>query len=552
MSSTSTNTSSKKRLSLNRIFSLTSGTMLILFLALMWLTYSSLLGFKTLLGDIADKSLPNIVFSSKLYGESSRLLEATQQLSKSNSDASKRVAEEKVNRYLEQLKGISEQYFKNAFLDVQLDIISLEIAEFTALIKNHLLINQQIKEKEKAIHQLFTLALGIESNSKEKIISNHGYLWSLQLAQTIANVSRSVNMNRLQEVRGLFRQFNSDFELLRQYAQLENDSTQKLKLTNNLAGLIIQDDGLLPLKIKQLRIAGRVIGRENFVYNLIQDFSRLLENSAQGMQSQISQKMALTINKAETETAAVGLALIAGVIFLIILIVFIQKSIMSRLEVLTLMVKGKIKGENIARSLTGNDEITDLANSFVLFSETIEKQNVKLEQMSLSDGLTNIANRRALDIRLLHDIELSVRNKSHVSVLLMDVDFFKLYNDNYGHAAGDDCLKIIAEILKQALKRSSDFVARYGGEEFVCVLPSTDLEGAVAIAERILHSIRQAKIEHKFSAISNSITLSIGIAGSSPERILLPEQVLNQADKALYKAKRTGRNQYHIELEEKG
>ena len=536
--------SRKHRISLNRIFSITSGGMLLLFLILTWLIYSSLMGFKTLLDDIADESLPNIVFSSKLYGESSRLLEATQQLSKSNSDASKRLAEEKVEQYLAQLKRISEQYFKNEFLDVQLNIISLEIAEFTALIKKNLLINQQISEKEKAIYRLFTLSLAFESNVNDFGQTKENSFWAMQLSKTIVNVSRSINMNRLQEVRDLFRQFNTDLELLRQHAQQETNSSQKLKLTNNLAQLIVQEEGLLPLKILQLRTAGRAIGRENFVHNLIQDFGRLLEYSAKETEEKITKKMAATINKAESETSIIGVALIVGVIFLIVLIIFIQKNIMARLDMLNTMVKGKIKGQVMSANLKGNDEITDIANSFVLFSETIEQQNVKLEQMSLSDGLTNIANRRALDIRLLHDIELSIRKKSYVAVLLMDVDFFKLYNDNYGHAAGDECLKVIAHTIKHALKRNSDFIARYGGEEFVCVLPDTDLQGAEDIAQQILQSVRDSKVQHKMSAISDVVTLSIGIAVSGPDKVLMPEQLLNQSDKALYLAKSKGRNQY--------
>lgn len=540
----------KKRISLNRIFSAAAVGILILFLLLAWLIYSSLISFKVLLNDVAEESLPNIVTSSKLYGESSRLLEATEQLSKSSSEAAKRLAEQRISRYLSQLKRISEQNYHSEFLSIQLETINLEIADFTALIKESLILNQQISDKEKAIYRLFTLSLAFESDATNQTQSRDNYIWSMQLSKTLVSVSRGLNMNRLQEVRGLFRQFNNDLDLLRNYAKQEDNASEKLKLTNNLAQLILHEDGLLPLKIKQLRIAGRVIGRENFVHNIIQDFARLLEYSAKETEAQITQKMAFTINRAETETSIIGLALVIGVIFLIVLILFIQKNIVSRLLVLNNLVKGKIKGEKVYSSLTGNDEITDLANSFMLFSDTIEQQNVKLEHMSLSDGLTNIANRRALDVRLLHDIELSVRKKSHVAVLLMDIDFFKLYNDNYGHAAGDECLKKIASVIKHSLKRSSDFVARYGGEEFACVLPDTELLGAAAIAEQLLHSIRDANVEHKFSKIGDSITLSIGVAVSGPERVLLPDQLLKQADKALYLAKSKGRNQYCISTNE--
>jgi len=214
------------------------------------------------------------------------------------------------------------------------------------------------------------------------------------------------------------------------------------------------------------------------------------------------------------------------------------------------LVKNRISGKESHAVLEGNDEITDLATNFSVFAQTIEDQRLKLEHMTLTDSLTQIANRRALDIRLHHDIELSVRKKSHVAVLLMDIDCFKLYNDNYGHAFGDECLKRIAKLLKGTLKRASDFVARYGGEEFVCVLPDTSKEGAEEMAELILKAIRSAKLEHRFSKVTNIVTLSIGIAVSGPEHILLPEKLLSRADKALYRAKNMGKNRYYSKTDD--
>jgi diguanylate cyclase (GGDEF)-like protein len=532
-----------RRISLIRVFSLTGSAILALFLLLCWLTFTSLLDFKTMFNDVAEKSLPDIVISSQLYAQSSRLLEATEQLSKSNSDAAKRLAEQQIAHYLEDLKNISKKRFQNEFLDLQLDIISVEISEFTTLIKQKLLINQQLKERENAIHKLHAVALALEPQlqTDDKIMAN--YQWSLQLSRTVTNVSRSLNMNRLQEVRQLFRQFNGDIALLRDYAQQGEHQNQKLKLTNNLAQLMLQDEGLLPLKILQLRIDGRVIGRENFVHNLIQDFARLLEYSANETEQKVTQQLAQTVKRTKTESSLIGLVLTGAIVLLIVMILFIQKHVIIRLQSLNNLVKSKIKGDDISSKIRGNDEITDLANTFTLFTQTIEEQQIKLEHMSLSDGLTGIANRRALDMRLLHDIELSIRKKSHVAILIMDIDCFKLYNDNYGHAAGDECLKIIASCIKNALKRSSDFVARYGGEEFVCVLPDTNLTGAKEIADDIMRSVQDKKVAHQHSTVTDFVTLSMGIAVSGPELVLLPDKLLSNADKALYIAKDNGKNQ---------
>ncbi|WP_340678444.1 diguanylate cyclase [Paraglaciecola sp.] len=533
-----------RRISLIRVFSLTASAIMTLFLLLCWLIYTSLLDFKAMFNDVAVHSLPDIVISSQLYGQSSRLLEATEQLSKSNSEVAKRLAEERISQYLHYLKGISQKRFQNEFIDLQLHNISLEIGEFSTLIKQKLLINQQLKEKESAINKLHTMALALEPQLQTDIQIMANYQWSLQLSRTVTSVNRSLNMDRLQEVRQLFRQFNTDVVLLREYAKRGEHQNQKLKLTNNLAQLILQDEGLLPLKILQLRIDGRVIGRENFVHNLIQDFARLLEFSAIETEQKVTKQLAKTINRTTTETTLIGLVLAGAIVLLVAMILFIQKHVIIRLQSLNNLVKSKINGDEISAKIRGNDEITDLANTFNLFSQTIEEQQVKLEHMSLSDGLTGIANRRSLDIRLLHDIELSIRKKSHVAILLMDIDCFKLYNDNYGHAAGDECLKIIATCIKSALKRSSDFVARYGGEEFVCVLPDTNLAGAKDIAMDIMRSVEEAKVLHHYSTVTDYITLSTGIAVSGPDLVLLPDKLLDKADKALYVAKDNGKNQF--------
>ena len=164
----------------------------------------------------------------------------------------------------------------------------------------------------------------------------------------------------------------------------------------------------------------------------------------------------------------------------------------------------------------------------------------------MSDGLTGIANRRALDIRLRHDIDLSVRQKSTVTILLMDIDCFKLYNDNYGHSAGDQCLKDVSKVICDSLNRDSDFVARYGGEEFVCVLPDTDIQGAQGVANNIIEKMKDVALPHQYSNVADYVTMSIGIATSQPSEVLTPETIVKRADTALYVAKSSDKNSYSL------
>lgn len=163
---------------------------------------------------------------------------------------------------------------------------------------------------------------------------------------------------------------------------------------------------------------------------------------------------------------------------------------------------------------------------------------------SLIDGLTEIANRRRLMEHLGLELRRAVRNRKYLSVIMIDIDFFKLFNDNYGHISGDECLKLVAENVHSRMKRPNDLVGRYGGEEFVCILPDTDFEGAEGMCQLLLDSIRQLEVPHKFSKVSDILTISIGCVSTIPTKVTAMEDLLKAADDALYESKHSGRNCY--------
>lgn len=179
----------------------------------------------------------------------------------------------------------------------------------------------------------------------------------------------------------------------------------------------------------------------------------------------------------------------------------------------------------------------------------LEEANRLLSHLSSHDGLTGILNRRSFDEILEREWNRCFREKKLLSIILIDVDYFKKYNDIYGHIAGDNCLKMIAKIIAKTVQRPSDYVARYGGEEFVVVLPRTDAEGAMKVAEQIRLNIKDLGIEHRGSSFSE-ITVSSGVAESEPcdgrncENNI--EEIIQRADRSLYMAKSLGRNQSHL------
>lgn len=176
------------------------------------------------------------------------------------------------------------------------------------------------------------------------------------------------------------------------------------------------------------------------------------------------------------------------------------------------------------------------------FTRKLEDANKILERMSVTDGLTGIANRRYFDEVIDHEWLRAARDGTSLSLILIDIDFFKLFNDTYGHQAGDDCLKKVAIALKDALKRPADIVARYGGEEFAAVLPETEMSGAFTLAETMRTNVVELNIPHKNSKAATHVTISLGVASAVPERSSSQSVLIAEADRSLYEAKKEGRN----------
>jgi diguanylate cyclase (GGDEF)-like protein len=168
-----------------------------------------------------------------------------------------------------------------------------------------------------------------------------------------------------------------------------------------------------------------------------------------------------------------------------------------------------------------------------------------LERLAAIDGLTNIYNRRKFDETLELEWKRSMRNNLPLSLIMSDVDHFKGYNDNYGHASGDDCLRMVSKRLKDMLQRPADFLARYGGEEFAVILPETDYNGAIYIATTLVTGIEDLKISYAHSPVAGHVTISIGVATSIPgKNCETPLHLIEAADSMLYVAKQNGRNQF--------
>jgi diguanylate cyclase (GGDEF)-like protein len=187
------------------------------------------------------------------------------------------------------------------------------------------------------------------------------------------------------------------------------------------------------------------------------------------------------------------------------------------------------------------DSQQQLENKVQERTVALAESNLKLRRLSMTDGLTDIANRRHFDDTLENEWKRAARSGQPLALAMLDIDWFKKYNDHYGHQAGDECLRLVAATLASSVSRTGDLVARYGGEEFVFIAPATNCQDAQALAQKVCEALHAQALPHELSAFG-CVTVSIGVAAMIPEEHAAANILVKAADEALYRAKEEGRN----------
>ncbi|WP_293332579.1 diguanylate cyclase [Microcoleus sp. CAWBG58] len=201
---------------------------------------------------------------------------------------------------------------------------------------------------------------------------------------------------------------------------------------------------------------------------------------------------------------------------------------------------------NLLRTHAAEQQLTVLNRQLQQQKRQLETVNRALQYLATYDSLTEVRNRRFFNDYMDAEWRRLAREEASLSLIMCDIDYFKLYNDTYGHQPGDECLRQVAQVLQKSVNRSADLVARYGGEEFAIVLPNTDIEGAACVAERIAQQVRDLQIPHAQSAVSEYVTLSLGVACCIPAPMSQPATLIAIADESLYRAKAAGRDRVSV------
>lgn len=501
--------------------------------------------FQEILSLLANETLPEVELSGQTYAKANNLNYLSERLINAKTQAFRRIAYEKIKDTISQINQIELEKNKDVYIRRQLTVISNEFYDLDLLVEQRIQFQKIVKSKTKEMYQLHESALAMK-NKRGLLDSENkkAVLWAIDFSELIAITGNALTLERLVEVRQLQKNMERRFELLLQESNfaVANSKDSPKKLTQQLQSVLFAEKGLFPSRIKELRSIGKSTGRGNFVSNLINDYSQQVQFSSIKLNRLVINEIDSTKIHIKEQTRIVTISAVLSVLFLIGVIYFLRVKIIKRLTLLSHNVLRRLAGKIVDLNLEGNDEISDIAESFNYFAEKVEEQKEKLQALSLTDGLTGIANRRALDKQLEQELRFAERHQSQVSILMIDIDSFKAYNDHYGHLAGDDSLKEVAKALVACQRRKIDFVARYGGEEFLFLLPDTPGSGARRIAELILKTILSLKIKHEWSSAGEYLSVSIGLSTYCHEENVSAVEIISRADRALFKAKEKGKN----------
>jgi len=520
-----------------RLFTFAQLAIILLFTVVTLVSLVRLADVRALLLSLTQESVPVISQTSQLNNQVQSLATLTTFLSVSNSSPEVSSAKRKIESIIDKINlNLINSDSGSQYLTKQLNTVYEEINELNVLVLKRIEQEESLKASFSRFYDIvFKLFVEGNINLEDKNITNN-LLKILLLAVQIDEQSR------LHELRKIEQDLVLKIELTQR--SLASSNIELRSTIELLEVLAVGENGLVNQKVESLRVAGRTRGRDSFVRNLIADVASNLE-----FQSQIINQTILDdTSKAAVKTSQqITLAIWAGIISVLItlaIIYFLYKRIVLRLLLLDSQVRTASVDSAATVNISGDDEIANLAKTFSVYLHKVRDQEKALLDMALTDPLTNIPNRRAFDKQIKAMIAQAQRNHWDLTVLLVDIDFFKPYNDHYGHNDGDACLRLVARQLNSVVLRNTDFCARFGGEEFVCLLPNTGANGAQEKAEALRLSIENMRIPHNKSAVGPVVTVSVGVATFPfiDNSNWTADIIIEQADKALYRAKADGRN----------
>ncbi|BFM50674.1 GGDEF domain-containing protein [Marinomonas sp. THO17] len=525
----------QQKLTLRKQFGLLILVVILLFIAVGYALQTKLDSTQQILHELTEQALPSMAEASERAILSTELFLAIEQFTQASNPASRRIADQEVQNKIKETANLVNQVDKGSTEVLKLKSLKDEVAQLTLLIDQKLNLAEQIQERLEHINQLQASSAQLFLGNDN--LKNSMLLWQLNFSTIIAKAYQSANSNQLTQLLNLEQDIQLLLDSMQAYAQKHPIYFSNLNTINTqLQQDLLSDQGLIRLRTDYLRVSGRSRGREHFIRNLIDDYSNVNEqiafNETANLKAEVTE---LADDLSMQKSWLVGAFMIFVVMIGIILLHY--QWVIHRLKRLTEKLSGM--STNHTKQQKSVDEIDELFLAFEDFSNTINIQTQRLESLSLTDSLTSVANRRAFDQRLRE----TLTHAQVLSILLIDVDYFKQFNDTYGHLKGDEALQKVASSLHQTLSGEACLFARYGGEEFVAILPNHNIADAKNKAQQAIQAIHECQIEHASSQVSDRISISLGLVTRQANQQTDADTLMRFADQALYYSKAQGRNQ---------
>ncbi len=521
-------------------------TILVVSLAgLSCLTLWSILHLSTTLNNLSESAIPAAEEGSMLVSLGQHLLYATEHLSGATSHPARRIASKDVNKTIISLtKIVDGETFQDDIITNNLSGLATTLEELDTLVAQRINVNIETKKATSDLYQFENVLIEYVELTRTKLkdptIATNFSKWASQAMSIISFSGNAGSLNILYKINKAEKSLLTELEKLENLsADLPDDLQAEVSLLEAKLGRItLSKKGLVKLLGEKIRISSQTAARANFTRSLVQEFEGVSSN----LFNTINQATANDIERLSEKVdqliwtflffSILGITAAFGVVY------YFRKNLTSRLLTLNRAILDKMEGQDVTIEVHGNDEITDMAHSFKYFADEVEARENKLLDLAAKDTLTGISNRRYFLEQGEKELSRSHRTETPVTFLMIDLDYFKNINDTYGHHVGDIVLKDFAKCTKKML-RDVDCFGRIGGEEFAVLLPNTSIEKGAHIAERIRKTTE--KLTWLIDEVNINCTVSIGFSASNNDNTSL-DDLMKQADNALYQAKRDGRN----------
>lgn len=503
------------------------------------------------LQELSAETIPSVIRNANLSAEANQLLYEAERLAAATSDPERRIAASLVQERLDRIRRATESIDEyRDRLTSALDVLDATLRELDELVARRIETVRRVDAARSGLHRFTAKVIALDSSAAAgasaaaNSTDSGTYLlleWSGRASRIMVAANEATGAETLRQVQEIETALRTDYTALSELTAGAAPSAraQLEPLQAELSDLVFGDEGIVPVVTEQLDIAMSSAGRGNLARSLVLDFrvtSMNIFNDLVGAVNDDVTAMERRVNR--SATIFLGILGAAAIVFVAVA-AHINRYVVVRLVTLNNEILRQVGGEDIEIAASGNDEITDMAESFRYYSNEVRRREAELRDLATHDELTGVNNRRHFLELAEQEIARAERMGYSLALLMIDIDRFKSINDAYGHPAGDKVIVRVAEICAAEL-RVVDVFGRFGGEEFIALLAETGAEQAVGVAGRLRAAVEASELS--IEDTSPGLTISIGVATSPGPSHNLTE-LIRRSDDALYDAKERGRNQ---------